>query len=153
MKVSAMSHEKAVAYGEIGLDYHVWPASYNYAKADLQKEIFISQIKHALELKKPIIIHTREAEEDTLEIMKQYIPHDWKVGFLSVKTFALTFCKIHVHCFTDSLQFCLRLVEEWPNVSKLQIKSFLHVVICRVHGSYYIQKFKSLTKCGKGATS
>eukprot|EP01127_Copromyxa_protea_P013621 TRINITY_DN3689_c0_g1_i2.p1 TRINITY_DN3689_c0_g1~~TRINITY_DN3689_c0_g1_i2.p1 ORF type:complete len:283 (-),score=49.95 TRINITY_DN3689_c0_g1_i2:27-875(-) len=100
-KVEAMEHPKAVAYGEIGLDYHKWPASYNYAQPDLQKKIFISQIKHALELQKPIIIHTREAEEDTMSIMKEYIPKDWK---------------IHVHCFTDSLEFSQRLIAEWPNL-------------------------------------
>jgi Tat protein secretion system quality control protein TatD with DNase activity len=33
-----------------------------------------------LELKKPIIIHTREAEKDTFKIMKEKIPKDWKVG-------------------------------------------------------------------------
>ena len=62
-----------------GLDYHDFGPKYNYAKPDLQKSTFVTQINHALNAKKPIIIHTREAEEDTFDLMKQHIPQDWKV--------------------------------------------------------------------------
>ena len=58
--------EKIVAIGEIGLDYH-----WNQENKDLQKLAFIKQIELANELKLPIVIHTREAVVDTIEILKQ----------------------------------------------------------------------------------
>ena len=60
-------HEKIVAIGEIGLDYY-----WNKDNKEKQKELFIKQIEIANELKKPIIIHTREAVMDTIEILKKY---------------------------------------------------------------------------------
>lgn len=61
-------NKKVVAIGEIGLDYH-----WNTENKDLQKYVFISQIKIANELKLPIVIHTREAIYDTLDILKNQI--------------------------------------------------------------------------------
>ncbi len=57
--------DKCVAIGEIGLDYH-----WNISNEDLQKKVFISQIEIANKLNLPIVIHTREAIYDTLEILK-----------------------------------------------------------------------------------
>ena len=57
--------KKVVAIGEIGLDYY-----WNKENKDLQKKVFISQIKIANELNMPIVIHTREAIYDTLDILK-----------------------------------------------------------------------------------
>ena len=57
---------KTVAIGEIGLDYY-----WNKENKDLQKYAFIKQIEIANELDLPIVIHTREAITDTLEILKQ----------------------------------------------------------------------------------
>lgn len=54
-----------VAIGEIGLDYY-----WNKENKNLQKEVFISQIEIANKLNLPIVIHTREAVYDTLEILK-----------------------------------------------------------------------------------
>ena len=62
-------YEKVVAIGEIGLDYH-----WNTDNKELQKEAFISQIKLANELNLPIVIHTREATIDTIEILKENLP-------------------------------------------------------------------------------
>ena len=58
-------HEKCVAIGEIGLDYH-----WNVNNKELQKKVFISQIEIANRQNMPIVIHTREAIYDTLEILK-----------------------------------------------------------------------------------
>ncbi len=58
--------DKVVAIGEIGLDYY-WEKE----NKELQKLAFIKQIELANYLKKPIVIHTREAVMDTLEILKQ----------------------------------------------------------------------------------
>lgn len=58
-------NKKVVAIGEIGLDYH-----WNTENKDLQKHVFISQIEIANKLNLPIVIHTREAIYDTLDILK-----------------------------------------------------------------------------------
>lgn len=57
---------KVVAIGEIGLDYH-----WDTPERDLQKEWFEKQILLAQEVKKPIIVHSRDAAQDTMEIMKK----------------------------------------------------------------------------------
>lgn len=61
-------HEKIVAIGEIGLDYY-----WNNENKDLQKEAFIKQIEIANNFKKPIVIHTRDAIFDTLDILKNQV--------------------------------------------------------------------------------
>lgn len=61
------SHPKVLAIGEIGLDYH-----YDFAPRDVQREVFIQQLKLAEELGKPIIIHTREAWDDTFETLDRH---------------------------------------------------------------------------------
>ena len=62
----AKENSKVVAIGEIGLDYY-----WNKKNKDLQKELFVEQIKIANELDLPIVIHSREAVMDTIEILKQ----------------------------------------------------------------------------------
>src|SRR5436189_1282429 len=52
-------HEKCVAIGETGLDYHR-----DYAPADDQRRAFAAQIELARDLDKPVVIHTRAAEDD-----------------------------------------------------------------------------------------
>ena len=73
--------EKVVAIGEIGLDYH-----YEKETKDLQIKIFREQIKLANELNLPVIVHDREAHEDTLNILKELKP------------------KGVLHCFTGSVE-------------------------------------------------
>lgn len=58
--------EKVVAYGEIGLDYH-----YNHSSPKEQRDRFREQIQLAREIKLPVIIHTREAQEDTIAILRE----------------------------------------------------------------------------------
>ncbi|MGL6064980.1 MAG: TatD family hydrolase [Fusobacteriaceae bacterium] len=59
--------EKVVAIGEIGLDYH-WLTK----PKEIQKYWFRKQMNLAKELNKPVVIHTREATEDTIEILKEF---------------------------------------------------------------------------------
>ncbi len=58
---------KVVAFGEIGLDYH-----YDFSPREVQREVFVTQLELAHELKLPIIIHTREAWEDTMTILRRH---------------------------------------------------------------------------------
>ncbi len=58
--------EKVIAIGEIGLDYH-----YNHSPKDIQKEVFIKQLRYAKEIDYPVVIHSRESKMDTLNILKE----------------------------------------------------------------------------------
>lgn len=75
------SKEKVVAVGEIGLDYH-----YDFSPREVQLEFFEKQIILANELSLPIIVHDREAHEDTLNLLKKHKP------------------KGVVHCFSGSAE-------------------------------------------------
>ncbi len=65
-KLIKNNNKKVVAVGEIGLDYY-----WNTDNKELQEKAFIEQIKLANELDLPIVIHTRDAIMDTLEILKE----------------------------------------------------------------------------------
>lgn len=60
------SHEKVVAIGEIGLDYY-----YDYSPRELQRKWFTRQLLLAKELNLPVIIHSREASEETYELIME----------------------------------------------------------------------------------
>lgn len=60
-------NDRVVAIGEIGLDYY-----WNKDNKELQREVFIKQIDIANRLKLPIVIHTREAVMDTIQILKEH---------------------------------------------------------------------------------
>jgi len=61
-----VSHPKVIAFGEIGLDYH-----YDFSPREVQREVFIEQLRIAKDVNLPITIHTREAWEDTMSILRQ----------------------------------------------------------------------------------
>lgn len=63
-------HEKVVAIGEIGLDYH-----YDGYKKKEQIECFKRQLELADELSLPVIIHSRDATQDTMDILREYKPN------------------------------------------------------------------------------
>ena len=67
IKEMAKINKKVVGIGEIGLDYH-----WNKDNIELQKKAFIEQINIANELNLPISIHTRDAIDDTIEIIRNY---------------------------------------------------------------------------------
>ncbi|MGG7072857.1 TatD family hydrolase [Campylobacter sp. 9BO] len=67
-------HEKCVAIGECGLDYFRLPkdeSAKNLEKIE-QKRVFLEQLDLAVELKKPVILHVRDANEDCFNILKEY---------------------------------------------------------------------------------
>ncbi len=66
----AENNKKVVAIGEIGLDYY-WDDN---PDKDIQKKWFRAQIDLALDLKLPIVIHSRDAAEDTVNILTEYFP-------------------------------------------------------------------------------
>jgi TatD DNase family protein len=68
MKESS-KHEKVIAIGETGLDYF-----YDNSPRDVQREVFRNQLAVAKKLDLPVIVHTRDADSDTEEILKQAAP-------------------------------------------------------------------------------
>lgn len=93
---AALRHPKCVAYGEIGLDYH-----YDLSPRDVQQSVFVRQIAVAVAADKPLVIHTREADDDTLALMRAHVPRDWPV---------------HVHCFTSSRALAVSLLADFPGL-------------------------------------
>ncbi len=84
------SNDKIIGVGESGLDFY-----YNNSDKDKQIKSFKNHIDAALELNIPIIVHSRNAESETYEILKNYDKN----------------LKILMHCFTGSLSFALKLME------------------------------------------
>ena len=82
--------------GEIGLDYH-----YNLSPRDIQQTILKRQLAIAVNLKKNIVIHTREADDDILRILIDNVPSE---------------THIHVHCFTDTPELASSLLNHFPNL-------------------------------------
>ena len=69
--IELLAHPKVLAVGEIGLDYH-----YDFSPREVQKSTFIAQMEIAVQAKRPIVIHTREAWDDTLALIeKHWTPH------------------------------------------------------------------------------
>ena len=87
-----IQHPKALAVGEIGLDYH-----YDFSPRQVQKSAFIGQMEIAAGAKKPIVIHTREAWDDTLALIEQHwTPHG--IGGI-------------MHCFSGSPEEARRALD------------------------------------------
>jgi TatD DNase family protein len=59
------NNNKVIAIGEIGLDYH-----YDLSPREIQREVFMKQLKYAKEVDLPVVIHSREAKKDTLKILE-----------------------------------------------------------------------------------
>jgi TatD DNase family protein len=60
-------HTKVLLIGEIGLDYH-----YDFSPREVQREVFATQLQLAAECGKPVAIHTREAWEDTMSLLREH---------------------------------------------------------------------------------
>lgn len=86
--VNFAEKKKCVAIGEIGIDYH-----YDFSPRELQKELFELQLKLSKELDLPVIVHDREAHEDTMTLLKKYRP------------------KGVVHCFSGSVEMAREVLK------------------------------------------
>jgi TatD DNase family protein len=86
------SSKKVIAWGEIGLDFH-----YDHSPRDVQKEVFRRQIRTAKELDLPIIIHSREANDETVEILVEECSYDGFRGGI-------------MHCFGGTIEMVQALV-------------------------------------------
>ncbi len=96
--------KRVCAIGEIGLDYH-----YDYSPKAVQQELFAAQIRLAVSLNLPIIIHTREADDDTLSILD-------REGRGKVRGV--------LHCFTGSREFAREGLDRGLFVSFAGIVTF-----------------------------
>lgn len=82
---------KVVALGEMGLDYY-----YQFSPKEVQKEIFCQQLELAFSLKKPFVIHQRDAMGDMLEILKRFPNPQYKGVF---------------HCYSGSVEIAKELIK------------------------------------------
>lgn len=89
--LSHVQESDVVAVGETGLDYF-----YSAETKDIQKQSFIDHIKAANAVSKPLIIHTRNAHKDTIDLLNQYRDPN-TIGVL--------------HCFTESLEMAKEAIE------------------------------------------
>ncbi len=89
--IKLAQNKKVVAIGEIGLDYY-WDKSFK----ELQKEVFIKQIKLANMLNLPIVVHDREAHKDCFDTLKEYNNNS----------------RVLFHCFSGSVEFMKECVKE-----------------------------------------
>ena len=80
--------KKCVAVGEIGLDYH-----YDFSPREIQQQVFEQQLVLAKELDLPVIVHDREAHEDTMTLLRRYKP------------------KGVVHCFSGSAEMAKEVLK------------------------------------------
>jgi TatD DNase family protein len=66
VRLQVAATPSARAIGEIGLDYH-----YDFSPRDVQQQVFRAQIRVARELQMPVVIHTREADADTIAVLRE----------------------------------------------------------------------------------
>jgi len=81
----AKQSSRVIAWGEIGLDYH-----YDHSPRDVQRDVFRRQLAIARELNLPVVIHSREADEDTIAILREELSGYSRAGVM--------------HCFGGSLE-------------------------------------------------
>ncbi len=98
------AEERVVAVGEVGLDYH-----YDYSPRETQRSVFRSFVQLARSVKKPLIIHTRTAPAETLEILEEEGARD--VGGV-------------IHCFSEDRAFASRALDLGFDISFSGIVTF-----------------------------
>jgi TatD DNase family protein len=89
--INLTQSEKVIAWGEVGLDFY-----YDHSPRDVQREVFIRQIRTAKSLNLPIIIHSRDADDETVEILTQECSYE---GFRGI-----------MHCFGGTAEMAESLM-------------------------------------------
>jgi TatD DNase family protein len=90
--IELASHPKIIGFGETGLDYY-----YSISKKDIQIASLIEHIVAAQQAKLPIIIHTRDADEDTIDILTKEMANSHYTGL--------------IHCFTSSKHLAQKMLD------------------------------------------
>tara|TARA_B100000029_G_scaffold498284_1_gene566884 strand:- start:3106 stop:3879 length:774 start_codon:yes stop_codon:yes gene_type:complete len=85
-------NNKVIGIGETGLDFY-----YNHSDKNIQKKSFVEHMEAAVELNIPLIVHSRNAEKDTYEILKEGLKN--------------SNLKVLMHCFTGSTNFAKKLID------------------------------------------
>jgi len=98
------AHPKVVAVGETGLDFH-----YDYSPRDIQREAYRRQIRLALELGKPLVIHDREAHRECLDILTE------EGGWVNGGVF---------HCYSGSAEMAAEIVKKGFHISFSGVVTF-----------------------------
>jgi TatD DNase family protein len=106
--LSLAQHDKVVAIGETGLDYY-----YSKDTQSVQQESFVGHIEVANELQKPLIIHTRDARTDTIEMMKAH---------------GADKCGGVLHCFTEDWNMAKQALDLGFYISISGIVTFKNAV-------------------------
>ena len=88
----AKQSSRLLAWGEIGLDYH-----YDHSPRDVQRAVFGRQLRIAQELQLPVVVHSREADDDTIEILRSQSAGSDRAGVL--------------HCFGATLRMAEQAIE------------------------------------------
>lgn len=115
--------KKVVAVGETGLDYY-----YEHSPKDLQKDLFVKQINIARQLNLPLIIHSREAEKDTIDIIRHEDVRE--TGGV-------------VHCFSGSYEMAKKCLDMGLYISFTGIVTFqnaaaLHELVRKIPVEYML---------------
>ena len=86
-----LSHPKVVAIGEVGLDYH-----YDYSPRDVQRRVLRQFLDLSLDTQMPLIIHTRESDEDVLAVIQAKAKEGWRGVF---------------HCFAGDEKMARKVID------------------------------------------
>jgi len=103
--IAASEHPKVIAIGETGLDYY-----YEHSQRETQQALFRTHIAVARSTGLPLIVHTRDAEEDTAAIL---VDEMGKGAFPAL-----------IHCFTASADFAVRMIDLGLTISLSGIVTF-----------------------------
>lgn len=113
----ANSHKKVIGIGETGLDYY-----YEHSDRKIQQKLFEEHIKASQETKKPIIVHSRDAEEDTISILKSGMDEKEYPGL--------------IHCFSAGMDLAKKSLDLGLHISIAGIVTFKNAEELREVAAY-----------------
>ncbi|MEG0292014.1 MAG: TatD family hydrolase [Anaerovoracaceae bacterium] len=113
MYKSLAKKSKVKAIGEIGLDFH-----YDNSSRDAQREWFRKQIRLANELKMPIVIHSRDADQEVLDILKEEQAFsDERKSWFQKRSDGTGDARVLLHCFSGSAELATQYVKLGGTIS------------------------------------